>query len=80
MVSFGVFVPTYVSGSQADLQNSMDRYTLINAIGQPVKMWIVFAVTVVIGISGHIFVYGFERTVRQKMDQHREQNKLSVSE
>jgi hypothetical protein len=55
-------VPTFIYGNE-DPDGSlfdMERYTLINALNSPVKMWIVFVVTVVIGVSGHLFVYFHE--------------------
>ena len=62
LFSCGTLIPTYIYGdtNESTLQNSLDRYTLVNALGKPYKMWIVFTVTVVIGISGHLFVYFFE--------------------
>ena len=57
--SGSILLPTYLLGetNDAELQNSLESITLLNALGKPKKMWIVFAVTVVIGISGHLFVY-----------------------
>lgn len=53
---------------------------MLNAIGKPMKMWIVFTVTIIIGISGHLFVYFFETSIETKKVQYEERNKLSVSE
>ena len=58
----------------------MEKYTLLNVIGKPMKMWIVFTVTVIIGISGHLFVYFFESSISAKKIQYEEKHKLSVSE
>ena len=44
------------------------------------KMWIVFTITIIIGISGHLFVYFFETSIAVKKIQYEEKNKLSVSE
>jgi len=44
------------------------------------KMWIVFTVTIIIGISGHLFVYFFETSIDAKKTQYEEKHKLSVSE
>ena len=61
-VSGITLIPTYLYGdtNEANLQLPMERYTLLNAIGKPYKMWIVFTVTIVIGLSGIIFVYFFQ--------------------
>lgn len=61
IISNGILLPTYLYGdtNEASLSNSAERYTLLNAIGKPMKMWIVFTVTIIIGISGHLFVYFF---------------------
>lgn len=44
------------------------------------KMWIVFTVTIIIGISGHLFVYFYETSIASKKKQYEEKNKLAVSE
>ena len=82
LISNGILLPTYVYGetNEAELQNSNERYTLLNAIGKPMKMWIVFTVTIVIGISGHLFVYFYETSIASKKKQYEEKNKLAVSE
>ncbi len=61
IISNCILLPTYLYGdtNEANLANSAERYTLLNAIGKPMKMWIVFTVTIIIGISGHLFVYFF---------------------
>ena len=68
LISNGILLPTYIYGdtNEAELQNSNERYTLLNAIGKPMKMWIVFTVTIVIGISGHLFVYFYETSIASK--------------
>jgi hypothetical protein len=62
VISLGTLIPTYTLGesNHVEYDNYMDRFTLLSALGKPYKMWIVFTVTVVIGISGHLFVYFFQ--------------------
>jgi hypothetical protein len=43
-------------------------------------MWIVFTVTIVIGLSGIIFVYFFQISLTENQVDFEESNKLSVSE
>lgn len=62
------------------MTTSAERYTLLNAIGKPMKMWIVFTVTIIIGISGHLFVYFFQTSIATKKLQYEDKNKLTVSE
>lgn len=68
IVSGSVLIPTYIYGetNSRELMFSMERYTLLNAIGKPFKMWIVFGVTVVVGVSGFLFVYFFQYSVDEK--------------
>lgn len=68
IISNGILLPMYLYGdtNEKELQASAERYTLLNAIGKPMKMWIVFTVTVIIGISGHLFVYFFETSIAAK--------------
>jgi hypothetical protein len=75
-------IPTYSLGitNEEKLNNSLEQYTLLNAIGKPMKMWIVFTVTIIIGISGHLFVYFFQSNIESKKSAYEEKNKLSVSE
>jgi len=79
----GILIPTYSYGENSDdkgFDNYLDRFTLLNALGKPMKMWIVFTVTVVIGISGHLFVYFYQSQVKNKKHQYEEAHKLNVSE
>jgi hypothetical protein len=43
-------------------------------------MWVVFTVTIVIAISGHLFVYFFQTSIKSSKQAYEEANKLSVSE
>jgi len=82
ILSNGILLPVYLYGdtNEATLANSAERYTLLNAIGKPMKMWIVFTVTIIIGISGHLFVYFFQTSIANKKTQYEDKHKLSVSE
>lgn len=64
-ISGSTLLPTYLSGetNEEHLAYSLEKYTLLNAIGKPFKMWVVFTVTIVIGISGHLFVYFFSTSL-----------------
>ena len=68
IVSGSVLIPTYIYGetNSRELMFSMERYTLLNAIGKPFKMWIVFGAPVVVGVSGFLFVYFFQYSVDEK--------------
>lgn len=81
--SCSILVPTYTYGEIDDdtqFSNSLDRYTLLNALGKPMKMWIVFTVTVIIGISGHLFVYFVQKRNKDASIKYEEATKLNVSE
>ncbi len=80
--SGSILLPTYLLGetNDAELQNSLESITLLNALGKPKKMWIVFAVTVVIGISGHLFVYLYQSTIKIKRLKYEEQRNDTISE
>ena len=43
-------------------------------------MWIVLTVTIIIGISGHLFVYFFQKHILNKKKAYEEKQKLSVNE
>ena len=65
LFTVSTLVPTYTLG-QTNGENDLEKYTLLNAIGIPYKMWIVFTVTIIIGISGHLFVYFFQSNILDK--------------
>lgn len=72
VVSCGTLLPTYSLGdtNEHQLSNKLEKYTLLNALGKPHKMWVVFTITVVIGLGGHLFVYFFERLAQTKREQY----------
>ena len=61
-ISASTLLPTFLFGetNEDKLSYELERSTLLNAHGKPIKMWIVFTTTIIIGISGHLFVYFFQ--------------------
>lgn len=48
--------------------------TLLNAMGNSAKMWMVLIATFSVGMIGHIFVYMFENAVTAKESSLKENN------
>jgi hypothetical protein len=54
--------------------------TLLNAIDNTNKMWVVLIATFTVGIGGHIFVYMFETAVNAKESSLLEKSKTQIDE
>jgi len=61
-ISCCTLIPTYQIGktNKEKLTSPTDQLTLLNALGHPEKMWVVFIITFVIGIIGHVSIYLYE--------------------
>ena len=75
-------LPTYLLGetNKERLTGASDKFTLLNALGHTQKMWIVFIITFVVGICGHIFIYIYEQNIEADRVMHEQRNKKHVSE
>jgi hypothetical protein len=75
-------VPIYYFGDNNDdkLRSTLERFTLLNVIGKPEKLWLVFGVTIVIATSGHLFIYFFGQSVKSKTQQFAQKTRLRVND